>query len=200
MSTSYRPRFGIVLSIALWVASAGAFVDLLITGSDQLARVTPWLALTSLAVWAVFWNPRVEVNDSGVHLVNVLRTIDLPWPSIQAVDTKWALAIKSSYGTFTAWAAPAPGIHSTYRNQRTARTAPPGTARGPGAAVRPGDLPGSPSGDAAAAVNRRWEELREGGHLDDPRLEFDKAPVTWHWPVIAGGGVLLLACLLTLVL
>ena len=49
-------------------------------------------------------------------------------------------------------------------------------------------------------MNRRWEELREGGHLDDPRMEFDKAPVTWHWPVIAGGGVLLLACLLTLVL
>ena len=43
--------------------------------------------------WAVFWRPVVAVDDGGVRLVNVLRTIDLPWPSILAIDTKWALTL-----------------------------------------------------------------------------------------------------------
>ncbi len=131
MSTSYRPRFGIVLSVVIWVACAGALVDLLITKPGDSVRMLPLLLLASLAVWAVFFNPRVTVDDSGVHLVNVLRTVDLPWPSIQYIDTKWALAIGSSYGKFTAWAAPAPGIHSVYRAQRGPRAIP------QSAAIRP---------------------------------------------------------------
>ena len=32
-------------------------------------------------------------------------------------------------------------------------------------------------------VRRRWERLRSDGFLDEPRLEFDEAPVHWHWDV-----------------
>ena len=68
-----------------------------------------WL-LVGGACWAVFWRPaRRSSTTAGCALVNVLRTIDVPWPAIQAIDTKWALTLITAYGQFTAWAAPAPG-------------------------------------------------------------------------------------------
>jgi hypothetical protein len=56
-----------------------------------------------------------------------------------------------------------------------------------------GEIAGTPSGDAANIVRRRWDRLRAGGFLDDPRLEFDRPPIRWHWQVgvlIAGLGAL----------
>ena len=52
--------------------------------------------------------------------------------------------------------------------------------RQPEEVVRPGDLVDSPSGSAAALIHRRWDEVRAAGHLENPRLEHDRAPVTWH--------------------
>ena len=46
-----------------------------------------------------------------------------------------------------------------------------------------GEMAGTSSGDAATIVRRRWERLRAEGFLDDPRLEFDKPPIRWHWQV-----------------
>ena len=46
--------------------------------------------------------------------------------------------------------------------------------------MAPGELADTPSGSAAALVRQRWEELRAAGHLDDPRLERERAPVRWH--------------------
>ena len=139
--------------------------------------MVPWLLLVSGAVWAMFWNPRVVVDDGGVHLVNPLRTIDVPWPAIQNVDTKWALTLITAYGRFTAWAAPAPGGLATARKMtRTDREAIPSSARDAQGAIRPGDLPETASGSAALIIRRRWEELRDAGWLDDPRLEHERRP------------------------
>ena len=37
-----------------------------------------------------------------------------------------------------------------------------------------------PSGSAAALVRQRWEELRAAGHLVEPRLERERAPIRWN--------------------
>jgi hypothetical protein len=158
-------------------------------------QLGPWLALVAGTCWAVFWRPQVEVTDGGVRLVNVFRTIDVPWPAIQLVDTKWALTLQTAYGTFTAWAAPSPGARGAMRATRTdASHLPASTYAGDG--IRPGDLPSSHSGAAAEMVRRHWEQLRDAGHLDDPHLERERAPVTWHVGVLlAGAGLLILGVL-----
>lgn len=202
MQAVFRPVFGRVLAGAIVVlCAAGLVMAVAHDGLPAVWQVGPWLLLVAGAVWATYWRPEVLVDDGGVHVVNVLRTIDLPWPAIQRIDTKWALTLVTSYGTYTAWAAPAPG------GLATARAASKGTLKGlpestygPGRSIRPGDVPTSPSGAAAAEVRRRWEELRDAGHLDDPRLEFDRPPVRWHWPVIiAAPAVILLGVLTALV-
>ena len=195
MSTVFRPTFGRVLCIGVWILCLVAVILTVHNGVGEVLVMMPWLLLVSGAVWTMFWNPRVVVDDGGVHLVNPLRTIDVPWPAIQNVDTKWALTLITTYGRFTAWAAPAPGGLATARKMtRTDREAIPSSARDAQGAIRPGDLPETASGSAALIIRNRWEELRDAGWLDDPILEHERVPVRWHWLTIVIGAALVVAC------
>lgn len=198
-ATVFRPVFGRVLAgVIVALCVAGLVGSAAHDGVSALWTIGPWLALVALIVWAAYWRPEVAVDDSGVHVVNVLRTIDLPWPAIRRIDTKWALTLVTAYGAFTAWAAPAPGGIATARAaSRGSLRGLPESTYGAGGSVRPGDVPTSPSGAAAAAVRRRWEQLRDAGHLDDPRLEFEHVPVRWHWSVIVAAPALIVIGTLT---
>jgi hypothetical protein len=185
----FRPWFGPALCVGIGLICVVAAVGLLVRDGLGALPALPFLALVGGACWAVFWRPVVAVDDGGVRLVNVLRTIDLPWPSILAIDTKWALTLITAYGQFTAWAAPAPGIHEAIRaTKRDAQDLPESTFTVEG--IRPGDLPSSSSGGAAMVIRRRLQELRDSGYLENPRLEHERAPVTWHVATIVGGVVL----------
>jgi len=187
------------LTVGIGIVCAVAMIALVVTdGPSALWRAGPWLALVGGSCWAAFWRPEVVVEDSGVRVVNVFRTIDLPWPSVHAIDTKWALTLITAYGTFTAWAAPAPGRHTAVRATRRDVAQIPMSALS-GGGIRPGDLPSSESGAAALLIRRRWEKLRDAGFLDDPKLEFDTAPVTWHREIIASGVALILLAVIGLV-
>lgn len=190
-TTVYRPWFGRVLVAGIAaICAVSAVVTLWREGVGALLRVAPWLALVAGSCWAVFWRPRVEVSDGDVRLVNVLRTIDVPWPAIEEVETRWALTLVTAYGTFKAWAAPAPGVVAAARATRSdVRHLPASTDGGEGVGL--GDLPTGPSGEAAVVVRRHWDQLRAAGYLDNPRLEHERVPVRWHTETLAVGAVLL---------
>jgi hypothetical protein len=40
-------------------------------------------------------------------------------------------------------------------------------------------------------VRRRWQELKDAGHLDRPRLEFERPPGHWHFGFIAASAGLI---------
>ena len=132
--------------------------SLLVTEPATALRAAPWLALARRRVLGAVLAPggrgrrRRRARSS-----TSLRTIDLPWPSIHAVDTKWALTLITAYGRFTAWAAPAPGRARRAARHQAGGAAPPGEHGVAPAAIRPGDLPSSPSGAAALMIRRRWE-------------------------------------------
>ncbi|MBM9476947.1 PH domain-containing protein [Nakamurella flavida] len=190
-----RPTGGRVLAVSVWVICAAGAVALAVSqGPGVLVGSGAWLLLPAVAVWAVFYRPGVAVDDGGVELVNVLRTVRLPWPSIQRVDTRWSLTLHTAYGKFSAWAAPAPGRYAARRDQRRRG----GRASADEGGIRLGDLPDSESGAAAESIRRRWEALRDAGHLDDPRLEFDRAPTRWHLGTILALVALLVWALLNL--
>jgi hypothetical protein len=194
----FRPSFGRALTVFVAAVAGVAFVAMLVAEPATALRAAPLLALGAGACWALFWRPAVEVSDGGVRLVNPLRTIDLSWPSIQAVDTKFALTLITAYGRYTAWAAPAPGARGVMRATRQDTANLPASARHAGT-IRPGDLPSSPSGEAALLIRRHWESLRDAGHLDDPKLERDAAPVTWHVATMVVGGALLVLSVVAVV-
>lgn len=203
MHEEFRPGFGrgLTMSVALLAAVSGV-VALWTAGVTDTLLTLPWLALLVATCWALFWRPSVIVNDAGVRLVNVTRTIDLPWPAVHEVDTRFALTLHTAYGRFAAWAAPAPGAGTALRSSMKARRRPSDDPDDPVVIETSsmGDMAGTPSGEAATIVRRRWERLRDDGFLDDPKLEFEKAPITWHWRTATCIGALVVLCGATLFL
>ncbi|HET9647045.1 MAG TPA: PH domain-containing protein [Microlunatus sp.] len=192
MSRRYRSRFGRALAVFIWALTGLALVAMLTQGGvEGLVRDAAWALLPALLVWAMFWRPCVIVDDGGVELVNVFRTIRLPWPSIIEVDTRWALTLHTAYGRYAAWAAPASGWQRGRRlTEQDARAVPAETTVG-GSSIRASDSPYSPSGEAAMHVRRHWQALQDAGHLDEPRLEFERPPIRWHVVSIAASAVLI---------
>jgi len=196
----FRPGFGRGLSVVVWLGCAFVAVSGLLRSPRTTWQWLPLLALAALLVWGAYWNPAVVVTPAGVELRNVLRTVELPWPTIQLVDVKYALTLETAWGTYSAWAAPAP-------SRTRARTAGPGdmahlppSTYGSGGTVRPGDLMSSDSGQAAALVRSRWEQVRDAGLLDDPRLERSRPVVRVHVAFIATAVFLGALSVLTLAL
>jgi len=190
-------RFGRVLSIVVIAAFAAGLLVTAVQGRwlDAL-QVAPVFGLLGLLTWAMFWRPNVRVTASGVTLRNVLRTIEVAWPEIRRIDTKYALTLETAHGTATAWAAPAPGRHAVFSAVRQDGKNLPESSYLAGT-VRPGDLITSDSGQAAYVIRKHWEQLRDAGHLDDATSEFTKLRVTWHWRTIAALVVLTLVSMLT---
>jgi hypothetical protein len=193
----FRPTFGRGLTVVATVLGAATLVYIAVTsGVDDALLTVPWVLLFATCCWAIFWNPRVVVSDGGVRLVNVTRTIDVPWPSISDVETRYALTLVTAYGRYAAWAAPAPSAGGALRTAMRSR---PHADDGEVEAVTMGEVPGTASGDAAMIVRRRWDRLRADGFLDDARLEFDAPPIRWHWKiglVVAGLAALSVGSLL----
>ncbi|MEP1123004.1 MAG: PH domain-containing protein [Ilumatobacter sp.] len=186
MREEFRPGFGRGLTVFVTVIAVVSIVVVAITADLGAVVVTlPWLVLVVATCWAFFWRPSVVVSDAGVRLVNVTRTIDIPWPAVHDVDTRFALTLHTAYGRFSAWAAPAPGAGTALRSSLRARRTSARDTDGVVGTSRMGDIAGSASGEAATIVRRRWERLRDDGFLDDPQLEFDRAPTTWHWHIAA---------------
>lgn len=208
----WRPWYGRALTVVIAaICAVTVAVVAWKEGLREAAVFAPWLALMTLVCWACFWRPCVEVTESGVRLVNVTRTVDVPWPAIQLIETKWALTLVTALGTYSSWAAPAPGARAAVRSmpsrdqaaihqRRLPGQRPPAVVTDATHGVRPGDLPDTPSGAAATKVRERWEQLRAEGHLDDPRLERSAAVVRWHTATIAAAaGLLVLAVVTTIV-
>jgi len=200
----YRPGFGRGLAIAILVIAALGMIVSLVSAPLASLRYLPAVALVVVCVWAAFWWPAVIVSPAGVTLKNIVRTIELPWPAIQRIDTQFALTLFTAYGQYSAWAAPAPGragvAQAGHRavTREESRLLTESTVNA--GQIRPGDLPSSASGAAALLVRRRWEELRDAGLLDDAQLERNRPVVRWHWRTLLAIGGLALATVLALTL
>ncbi|MCC6270671.1 MAG: PH domain-containing protein [Microbacteriaceae bacterium] len=173
-------RFGRILTIIIAVSSVLILiVTVMSSGWGDAATLLLPLALVTTLTWSAFWQPAVIVHPGGVTLRNVFRTINVAWPEIRRIDTKFALSFDTVHGTVTAWAAPAPDRHAVFAAIRQDGANLPESTYLNGT-VRPGDLITTDSGQAAYVIRTRWEKLRDEGHLDIARSEFSKLRVTWH--------------------
>jgi hypothetical protein len=154
---------------AMSFAALGTGSLLLAREWDDLVRFVGPLGLIGLVGYAALWLPYVDVTDGGVELRNVFRTVRLPWPAIQDVDGRYGLRLATSYGRFTAWAAPAPGGRDRFRGNES---------------------------EAAELVRMHLDRLTGMGHLANPRLEHNEADVSWHLLVVAVGAALMVITVL----
>lgn len=188
---TFNSRFGRVLTIAVAVVAATVLVASAQVGPEALLRAVAPCALLVGATWAAFWRPKVSVDDEVVTVRNVFSTDRVRLEQIRRIDTRFALTLDTTQGKVSAWAAPAPGRHSTILARREdGQNLPESTYIAD--TVRPGDLTTSDSGAVAAVIRRRWEELRDvrGSIGDGPDESRDRSV---HW-----GTLLALTALLVL--
>lgn len=190
-ATSFRPIFGRILSVvvaAIALLGLGGFV---VTGDwIGLVRYAWGLLLIVAVAFALFWFPSLDVAAHEITVRNVFSTVHVPWPSIQRIDTKYALTLFTDKGKVTSWASPAPNRYAAHNAASgDARVAAGATL---GMAVRPGDLLSTASGAAAFVIRRHWDDLREDGLLDGPN---DPGAFSRdiHWPTITVLAVLIVA-------
>jgi hypothetical protein len=223
----FRPNLGRGLAVVVAGLTAVGVASGLVSDWRATVPFVPVTALVVAWVWAAYWRPAVVVTPAGVELHNVTRTVELPWPTIQRVETRFALTLHTAYGTYAAWAAPAPGRAGVAAADREARRHLPestysgsptrhrgseqdgttnggrvngGTTNDAGVTISSGDLGNAPSGQAAAIVRARWEELRDAGLLDNPVVEKERPTVHWHVTTLVTFGVLAAASVVGLLL
>ena len=154
------------LGAAMVAGAVVAVVSVALGGIDTLLTYVGPCALFGLAGWAAFWRPYIEVSDGGLVVANTLRTVIVPWPSIESVEGRYGLRVRTAYGQVTAWAASAPAGRQRARGQES---------------------------EAAKVVSARLEALRAAGHLDHPRLERATLSTTWHREVVLAMALLAVA-------
>lgn len=159
--TTFRSRFGQIFSVVTWVVLGAAQAPVVVPfDAVGLLHSIPLTATFALAVWAAFWRPVLRVGDDGIAIRNVFTDYDIPWGAVQQIDTKWGLTVFTEIGRITAWAAPAPGRHSSFSASRDQGQFLPESTYLNGT-IRPGDLATSESGAAAAHIRRIWETRRD---------------------------------------
>ena len=177
--------YGRVLAVATTLVAAVVVVG--VAGGQDLRQTVLAVAACGLGVvlaWALFWRPQVEVSDGGVRIVNVLRTVEIPWPVFESTDVRWSLEVRTLTGRWTAWVAPRGGAAAAAvrRSERA------GAAQGRQASAlgrAAGRLPASASAEIVAeAITARHEALLAAGHLDGARRTVQehalREAVTWH--------------------
>lgn len=177
----FHSRFNRVLAVVVWAIVALLLASGVVSGilAARPVFLVP-AALLALAGWVALWRPAVIVDDEAAKLVNVARTVTVPWPALIDVDTKYALTLRTPGHVYPAWAAPAPGRAGAAMARRRERGSvrPPGPL--PSERSRPGDLLASESGQAAYMVRARWQELVGAGRVEAGIADRVRVVQTWH--------------------
>jgi hypothetical protein len=193
---SFRSRFNLIAAAVIWLLCLIAAASSVIYGAADFAHLVP-LAFVAFASWLVLWQPRVSVDDSAVRLINVTRTIEIPWPALIQIDTRYALTLRTPHALYSAAAAPAPGRLHVARGASDTQLPSRMKLDGP---MRPGDAPTTDSGAAAWLVRDRWSRLSESGRIELGVAESTPVTVRWHTASLAVCGALLVLSVLALAL
>ncbi|GAB3803634.1 hypothetical protein GCM10028798_22870 [Humibacter antri] len=176
-------RFNRVLAVVVWALDAFVLAGYVwVHGGLRDPFATVPVALVALLAWVALWRPSIQIDDDGIRVVNVFRTIEVPWPALIHIDTKYALTLFTPGHRYSVWAAPAPGrtgaAMAARKQERGRVEMAPVSENG---SIRPGDLIASESGQAAYLIRERWARLRDAGHIDAGFADETPVHIRVHW-------------------
>ena len=181
LTRTFRPAASRPVAIGVWATAVAVAVGGTSAGDVRTAAAAlSGAALGALAAWALFWRPEVVVSPGGVTLVNVLRTVHVPWPVLDDAVAGWSLEVRVGTRTWTAWAAP---------RARDAHRATGGSRLRVQCRLT-GGAEAATSDTTATAVRAMHDALVAAGHLDGARSTAEqhglRETVTWHRATVAG--------------
>lgn len=155
----FRPVASRVYAAVAWAVAAVVVGALLRDGGVAgLVRFGAFPLLLAGFAWAVLWWPSVRLDDDGVEVANVSRTVRVPWSAITGVETRWGLRLLTTSGKVDAWAAPARGALGRVRDSRAGRPRP-----APRTTAARADEPLRLAGDAVTVAEVIEDRLADRG-------------------------------------
>lgn len=115
----FRSTIGWVwFGIAAFV-SAYLIVDMVVRASAWDAfLVAPWLLAICWVVWVFQVVPRIDANERGVRLYNLLRIVDLPWAAVSEVRLRYSTEFDlRAGGTVVAWGGSSRRLHRSIKRR-----------------------------------------------------------------------------------
>ncbi len=96
---------------AVVTGAVGAAAGLALLVPGVLASPRNWVLISSLVlalvlVWLFVVRPAAVIHEEGIRLVNPMRVVDLTWPAIAEVRSRWALELFADGSRYTAWGIP----------------------------------------------------------------------------------------------
>ncbi len=90
----------------------GLLSGLALAGPSLLSGDPSWLLVSGVVLglvllWLFVVRPSVKLHDEGVRIVNPLRTVDVTWPMITDVRSRWTLELHAGDAKYPAWGVPA---------------------------------------------------------------------------------------------
>lgn len=193
----YRPAFGRILAVVTVVVCALGAIGLVVADPAAALRYVWPILLVGVLAWALFWRPGLLVQEHGITVENVLRTLFVPWPSIVSIETRYSLTLHTAHGRVAVWAAPAPSRHRTLGLAPKDFDGVGDSARGELGELRPADAVTTPTGNLAQLIRGHWERLRDAGAFASG-VDPEAATVTWHWATITAVAALAAATVIGL--
>ncbi|MGO4690947.1 PH domain-containing protein [Glaciibacter sp. 2TAF33] len=179
----YRPLFGRVLTAAVAVICVVGIVGLVVLGDWASLWPTLWpLLFFAVLVYALFWRPVISIDERGITVVNVLRTVFLPWAALERIDTRYTLTLYTPTRKVPVWAAPGPTARRSTASERG--------VGGDSSTAGPASL------RIANVVTEQWDALRDGGALTESDPETG-VTVRTHWITLAALALLLVASIVS---
>lgn len=101
-----RPGSSVAVGIAA-VAIGLVFIVSALLGAERNWALVGTTTLGVVLLWLFIVRPCVVIHAEGVRIVNPLRTLDITWPMIDEVRSRWALEVVVQGRRCTAWGVPA---------------------------------------------------------------------------------------------
>lgn len=80
--------------------------------------VAPWLLLVCWTVWLFQVVPRIEADERGARVYNLLRIVDLPWSAVAGVRLRYNVEFTlRSGGIVAAWGGSSRRLHLSIKHR-----------------------------------------------------------------------------------
>ena len=101
-----RPGSAVAVGIAAGVAGV-ALLGPVVLSADRSWGLVSGGVFALVLVWLFVVRPAAVLHAEGVRLINPMRVVDLTWPAIDEVRSRWVLELVSDGHKYTAWGLPA---------------------------------------------------------------------------------------------
>ena len=96
---------------AIGIGAVGAVAGLALLIPALATSPRSWILISSVVLalvllWLFVIRPCAVIHADGIRLVNPMRVVDLTWPAISEVRSRWALELFADGKRYTAWGVP----------------------------------------------------------------------------------------------